>query len=106
MAIDLRSVTGKAIDPVTGKSPSLRKAAPDSSESSVSQSDTVALTETAAKLREAGQTLVANSVIDSELVARVANALQSGDYEIDAERIAEKILELEKKLPAVVTGDG
>ncbi|HEB78678.1 MAG TPA: flagellar biosynthesis anti-sigma factor FlgM [Methylothermaceae bacterium] len=104
MTIDLRAVTGRAIDSTTG-GPSPTRKTESKKNAQPSTSDSLALTDTVARLMEAEQALSSGSVIDMELVARVAQALQEGSYEIDAERIAEKLLELEHQLPAEADGD-
>ncbi len=106
MAIDLRTVTGKAVDPATGKPLSRQKTPAETSSESPAQADAVSLTDAATKLREASQAFVSEAVIDTALVARVASALNAGTYEIDAEQIAAKIIEMEAQLPAEEMSDG
>ncbi len=98
MPIDLRSVTGRAIDPATGKPAALRPNSTQQTDDRSAESDSVVLTETAARLKQAQAALASAAVVDTELVARVAAMLQAGTYEIDAERIAEKIIEIERQL--------
>jgi|GEM_PF-2000249 len=98
MSIDLRTITGKAVDPPAKPSPS-RKETRSQAGDSPPASDSVQLTDVAAKLKQAQEALAAGSVIDTDLVARVADALQSGSYKIDAEQIAEKMIEMERQLP-------
>jgi negative regulator of flagellin synthesis FlgM len=97
MPIDLRPVTSKAIDPVTGKPASPHTSAPQRTDGRT-ESDSVALTDAAARLKQAQKALANTAVIDIELVTRVANQLAAGTYEIDAEHIAEKIIEMERQL--------
>jgi len=44
-------------------------------------------------------TLNATPIIDNELVTGIANAIQAGNYTIDPNRAAEKIIEQELFLP-------
>jgi negative regulator of flagellin synthesis FlgM len=43
--------------------------------------------------------LAAAPMVDDEHIARVANAIQAGHYEINPQRAAEKMLEQELLLP-------
>ncbi len=105
MTIDLRALTGRAVDSAVGGPNAARKTEGKKNPQQTA-SDSVALTDMASRLMEAEQALGSGSVVDMALVSRVAQALQEGSYEIDAERIAEKILELESRLPAEVGDDG
>lgn len=98
MPIDLRPVTGKAIDPAPGKPTALRPDASQKTDGRTAESDSIALTDAASRLKQAQAALASAAVVDTELVARVAGMLQAGTYEIDAEHIAEKIIEMERQL--------
>jgi negative regulator of flagellin synthesis FlgM len=97
MPIDLRPVTSKAIDPATGKPQTRALSAAQESEKRA-ESDAVELTDAATRLKQAQAALASAEVVDTERVARVAQQLALGTYEIDAERIAEKLIEMELEL--------
>ena len=61
-------------------------------------SDTVTLTSTAARLRDLGNSLSALPVTDAQRVAEVKQAVENGTYKIDAGRVADKMIALEKLL--------
>ena len=61
-------------------------------------SDTVTLTDTAARLRDLGNSLSALPVSDTQRVVEVKKAVEDGAYEVDAGRVAHKMIELEKLL--------
>lgn len=61
-------------------------------------SDTVTLTDTAARLRDLGNTLSALPVTDTQRVEEVKKAVDDGTYKVDAGRVAHKMIELEKLL--------
>lgn len=61
--------------------------------------DSVDLTASAQKLQEIEQGLGAQPDVDAAKVAEIKQALAEGRYEIDAERIAAKLLDIEKSLP-------
>lgn len=105
MSIDLRTITGKLVDTAGGPVAPRKTEAKKTSHQPPS-SDSLALTDTVTRLKQAEQALGSGSVIDTALVARVAEALQAGTYEIDAERIAEKIIELESQFPNLEDKDG
>ena len=61
-------------------------------------SDTITLTDTAARLRDLGNSLSALPVTDSQRVETIKKSVEDGSYKIDAERVATKLIELEKLL--------
>ena len=61
-------------------------------------SDTVTLTDTAARLRDLGNSLSALPVTDAQRVGEVKHAVEDGTYTVDAGRVAHKMIELEKLL--------
>lgn len=65
------------------------------SETSPSAADRVTLTNTASRLQNIEQQLSNASSINNEHVAEVQSAISSGDYAIDADRIADKMLAFE-----------
>lgn len=58
-------------------------------------SDRVTLTNTASRLKDIEQQLSDTSSIDSERVTQVQSAISNGDYVVDADRIADKMLAFE-----------
>ena len=62
---------------------------------SATTGDRVTLTNTAARLQNIEQQLNNASSIDSARVAEVQGAITNGDYNVDADRIADKMLAFE-----------
>jgi negative regulator of flagellin synthesis FlgM len=60
--------------------------------------DTVSLTGAATRMRQLEQTLEGLPIVDTQRVAKIKQDIASGNYTIDPERIAEKLLELESEL--------
>lgn len=60
--------------------------------------DTVSLTDTSARLRQMENTLAQLPVVDSSRVEQIRRALAEGTYEVKPERIAEKMLGMEKEI--------
>lgn len=60
--------------------------------------DTVSLTDTAARLREMENTLAKLPVVDNQRVEAVRQAIADGTFEVDAERVARKMLAFEQAL--------
>ena len=57
--------------------------------------DRVSLTSTAARLKDIEQQLSGTSAVDRERVEAVQTAISNGDYTVDADRIADKMLAFE-----------
>jgi negative regulator of flagellin synthesis FlgM len=60
--------------------------------------DTVSLTDTAARLRGLENTLASLPVVDTQRVEEIQQAIASGEFEVDAEQIADKMLAFESEL--------
>ncbi len=69
------------------------------SSATVNNSDIVSITPTATGIKNASETSTSAPAINESRVTEIKNALQSGRYQINPERIAEKMLQLETKLP-------
>lgn len=65
---------------------------------STKSADQVSLTDTAQTLRELAEAAAKESVVDTEKVDAIKQALVDGTFEVDAERIASKLAEMEKAL--------
>jgi len=63
-----------------------------------STGDTVELTSSAKLLERLDKTLAELSAVDTQRIDAVRNAIENGDYTIDAERIAEAMLRFEREL--------
>lgn len=61
--------------------------------------DRVELTNTASKIRASEQTIAATPVVDTQRVAQVRQTIADGSYEINPERIADKFMQFEARLP-------
>lgn len=64
-------------------------------ENSVSADDRVTLTNTASRLKDIEQKLNNASSVDDAHVAEVQSAISNGEYTVDANRIADKMLAFE-----------
>lgn len=67
----------------------------DNEESSQAAGDRVSLTSTASRLKNLEQQLNNTSPVDSERVAAMQAAISNGDYKVDADKIADKMLAFE-----------
>ena len=61
-------------------------------------SDTVTLTDISSKLQELGQTLTVMPIIDTQRVEDIKILVEQGNYEIDSNRTADKLLAFELQL--------
>lgn len=66
-----------------------------SSDSSTAAGDRVTLTNTASRLQNIEQKLSGSSPIDAERVASVQKAISNGEYTVDSDRVADKMLAFE-----------
>lgn len=62
--------------------------------------DTVQLTNSARVLHELERAVADAPVVDSKRVSDLAQAVASGEYQVDAERVAEKILQFDREFGA------
>jgi negative regulator of flagellin synthesis FlgM len=60
--------------------------------------DTVSLTGTAQHLRSLEQSLASQPVVDTQKVEATRQAIENGSYQIDPNRIANKMISLERAL--------
>ncbi len=61
-------------------------------------SDKVSLTHTAAKLKDIEKRLAGESPVDSDRVNAMKSAIANGDYRVNAERVADKMIDFESEL--------
>ena len=74
-------------------------AAPEkAAEASVSTNDTVNLTSSAKLLERLDKTLASLPAVDAGRVAEIKQAIENGDYHIDADAIAEAMIRLDRSL--------
>lgn len=64
-------------------------------EGAAASSDSVSLTDTAARLRSLESSLAEMPEVDDERVAAIQQAIEDGSYEINAASIADKLLNFE-----------
>ncbi len=99
MTID--SITGRTHLPLTIKAP--QKTGIDSEKNvsvkSAEKNDSIAITAMAQGIKKAFESSSSATIVDVERVAAVKKALADGSYQINAERIAEKMIQYEKLMP-------
>lgn len=61
-------------------------------------SDSVTLTDSAMRLQRLAQAVADAPVADSNRISSVKDALAKGEYRVNAERVADKILQAEREL--------
>ncbi len=61
--------------------------------------DTVNITSVAQDIKKASDTGISEPIINEKRVAEIKTAIEAGNYKIDPNRIADKMLQLEIKLP-------
>lgn len=73
-------------------------AAPEKSPQAVSTDDTVNLTNSAKLLERLDKSLESLPAVDAGRVAEIRSAIENGNYEIDADAIAEAMIRLDRSL--------
>ena len=63
-----------------------------------STSDTVSLTDTSAQLRSIESSLASLPVVDTQRVEAIKLAIADGSYQVDAESVADKLIDFEQIL--------
>lgn len=71
---------------------------PNISTNTTSGSDKVSLTKTAARLKDIEKTLSDQSPVDTNRVNDMKSALANGNYNVDADKIADKMMTFEAAL--------
>lgn len=71
---------------------------PQPEKAPASDSDTLSLTEAPARLRELQQSLESVPVVDAKRVEGIKTAIANGSYEINPERVADKLVRFERAL--------
>ncbi|HHO69160.1 MAG TPA: flagellar biosynthesis anti-sigma factor FlgM [Gammaproteobacteria bacterium] len=61
-------------------------------------SDRVSLTDTARQLQELENRVAAEPVVDNQRVQAVRQSINDGSFQVDAERVAEKLIGIEQAL--------
>ena len=98
--MDIESITGRTRAPVTHNTgqkvevESANKAPVKSAE----KTDSVAITAMAQGIKKTLESSSSDTIVDVERVAAVKKALADGSYQINAEKIAEKMIQHEKSM--------
>jgi len=71
------------------------KSSGSSSTSSTGSGDTVSLTDMASRLKSLEQKLTSQPEVDEARINRVRDAISSGEYRIDPEKVADKMMDFE-----------
>jgi len=69
-----------------------------SSKLSSNTTDKVSLTSTAARLKDIEQRLASQTPIDNNRVNQMKSAINNGEYNVDADRVASKMIDFENSL--------
>ena len=100
MANDITGINSNRSQLSTNQSASVKsrneaKQDSNSDESSAALGDRVSLTSTAARLKDIEQQLSTTSAVDRDRVEAVQSAISNGEYTVDADRVADKMLAFE-----------
>jgi len=89
------SVLSEARSTIAPKNTTIDAATLDSSTVQSSPQDVVNITNTAVKLNQVEEQLKTIPVVDNQKVSELRSALNSGNFEINVERVADKIISFE-----------
>jgi negative regulator of flagellin synthesis FlgM len=97
----IESITGRTHTPLAIKT--TQKAEVDNEKKaplkSAESNDSIAITAMARGIKKAFESSSSITIVDVDRVAAVKKALADGNYQINAERIAEKMIQYEKLMP-------
>jgi len=85
----------RAVDPVRGSAPAASANTPGAG-----QADSLSISGSARSLANLQEAIAATPDIHVERVERVSKAIESGQYTVNAARIADRMLQLERDLSA------
>ncbi len=74
------------------------KGTSSTSRTSSDGADKVSLTSTATRLKDIEQRLATQTPVDNNRVNQVKSAINNGEYNVDADRVANKMIDLENSL--------
>ncbi len=96
--MSIESITNKSANVVlSSKTAAKQPVAVKDNTVSATETDTVKLTSTAQEIKSSSAGV--EPVVNEDRVSAVKAAVQAGQYSISAERVAEKIMQFEDKLP-------
>jgi len=95
----LEQISNKILTHTTAKTTSKPKVEERTTTEKPQETDSFDITRTTKGLKQALAAIDAAPVVDAKRVAAVKAELESGNYKIDAETIAEKMIAFEKQLP-------
>ncbi len=97
----INSITSKSNTPLTVKTAPKADAesVKETTTGTAEKNDSIAITAIAKEIHRAFETSSASSAIDFDRVAAVKKALADGSYTVNAEKVAEKMIQFEKLMP-------
>lgn len=105
MATEINNISGSHIGNVGagnqsqgGQESAANKSAAESQTQAAPSRDTVSLTPQAQKLKDLESRISSLPEVDTDRVSAIKDAIANGTYEIDANRIAEKMMQFERSL--------
>ncbi len=101
MSIDINGISSPKVqglvdDKQLKQSAEQPQVKPESAQSSMA--DTVSLSDNAVRLGKLDNSVVAAPVVDTQRVEQVKQAISDGTYEVDATKIADKLMQFESVL--------
>lgn len=102
MSIDINGITSPKVHGPTDdsklKQPAEQQAPVQAETGKSTTADTVSLSDNAVQIGKIDNTAVAAPVVDTQRVEQVKQAISEGTYKVDAEKVADKLMQFESIL--------
>ncbi len=82
----------------SGRSENVRQTSDDSASRALSADERVTLTDSARQLQRLAEAVAQSPVVDTAKVATLREAVDRGEYQVDARRVADRMIDLEREL--------
>ena len=97
MSIDINGVSPARVHVPAGES-QVKQQTANTETGKSSTADTVSISDNAAQLGKLGNTVDSTPVVDTQRVEQVKQAISDGTYEVDATKVADKLMQFESIL--------
>ncbi|MCH8497178.1 MAG: flagellar biosynthesis anti-sigma factor FlgM [Marinobacter sp.] len=90
--------TRKTAEQKPAAQPAAQQPAPERAKAAAARADSVSLSDQAKELKKMEEKLAQYPEIDDQRVEQIRAALADGSYKVDAEKLAQKMLEMDKSI--------
>ena len=97
MSIDINGISSARVHAPADES-QVKQQVANTETGKSSTADTVSISDNAAQLGKLGNTVDSTPVVDTQRVEQVKEAISDGNYEVDATKVADKLMQFESIL--------